>query len=203
MLEPDARSLLLDALRPPIGYKLDAAAGTTYSLDLVSLLTAPVAFAMFDRQHADGTAVADPIAMLQALREYSERITIFHQAGQVTVPPIDQRLIVYLEHAVYPIVPPVPDAIFHPKVWYLRFRDAETGEVSLRFLCLSRNLTPVGYVGPGNKVTATLGQSVQPGDVARLQVAFEGTPGADNLVILCNGAGQYAAGRRAMLAFDR
>jgi hypothetical protein len=62
----------------------------------------------------------------------------------------------------------------------------------------------VGYVGPGNKVTATLGQSVQPGDVARLQVAFfGGTPRADNLVILCNGAGQYAAGRRAMLAFDR
>jgi hypothetical protein len=59
------------------------------------------------------------------------------------------------------------------------------------------------HVGPGNKVTATLGQSVQPGDVARLQVAFEGTPRADNLVILCNGAGQYAAGRRAMLAFDR
>ena len=59
------------------------------------------------------------------------------------------------------------------------------------------------HVGPGNKVTATLGQSVQPGDVARLQVAFEGTPRTDNLVILCNGAGQYAAGRRAGLAFDR
>jgi hypothetical protein len=61
----------------------------------------------------------------------------------------------------------------------------------------------VGYVGPGNKVTATLGQSVRPGDVARLQVAFEGTPRSDNLVILCNGVGQYAAGRRALLAFDR
>jgi hypothetical protein len=41
MLEPDGRTLLLDALRPPLGYQLDAAAGTTYSLDLVSLLTAP------------------------------------------------------------------------------------------------------------------------------------------------------------------
>jgi hypothetical protein len=142
MLEPDGRSLLLDALRPPLGHQLDAAVGTTYSLDLVSLLTAPVAFAMFDRQRADGSAVADPVAMLQALREHSERITLFHGAGQVTVPPIDQRLIVYLEQAVYAVVPPNPKAIFHPKVWYLRYRDRETDAVSLRFLCLSRNLTP-------------------------------------------------------------
>ena len=61
----------------------------------------------------------------------------------------------------------------------------------------------VGYVGPGNKVTATLGQSVQPGDVARFQVPFDSTPRTDNRVILCNGAGQYAAGRRAVLVFDR
>ena len=61
----------------------------------------------------------------------------------------------------------------------------------------------VGYLGQVNKVTATGSQSVQPGDVARLQVAFSGTPGTDNLVILCNGAGQYAAGRRAALTFDR
>jgi len=142
MLEPDGRSLLLDALRPPLGHQLDAALGTTYSLDLVSLLTAPVAFAMFDRQRADGSTVTDPIAMLQALREHSERITLFHGAGQVTVPPIDQRLIVYLERAVYPVVPTKPNAIFHPKVWYLRYRDRETGDVSLRLLCLSRNLTP-------------------------------------------------------------
>ncbi len=142
MLEPDGRSLLLDALRPPLGHQLDAAVGTTYSLDLVSLLTAPVAFAMFDRQRADGSAVADPVAMLQALREHSQRITLFHGAGQVTVPPIDQRLMVYLEEAVYAVVPPSPKAIFHPKVWYLRYRDRETDAVSLRFLCLSRNLTP-------------------------------------------------------------
>jgi len=105
------------------------------------MLTAPVAFAMFDRQRADGSTALDPIAMLQALREHSGRITLFHQAGQVAVPPIDQRLIVYLEKAVYPVVPPKPAAIFHPKVWYLRYRDTGTGSTSLRFLCLSRNLT--------------------------------------------------------------
>ena len=142
MLEPDGRSLLLDALRPPAGHELDAAAGTTFSLDLVSLLTAPVAFAMFDRQRADGSPITDPIAMLQALRAHSERITLFHGAGQITAPPIDQRLIVYLEQSVYAVVPPNANAIFHPKVWFLRFRNTETDAISLRFLCLSRNLTP-------------------------------------------------------------
>lgn len=48
MLEPDTRELLLDALRPPDDCELVHAVGTTYSLDLQTLLFAPLAFAMFD-----------------------------------------------------------------------------------------------------------------------------------------------------------
>jgi hypothetical protein len=43
MLDPEGRHLLLDALRPPPGHELDVAVGTTYTLDLYALLTAPVA----------------------------------------------------------------------------------------------------------------------------------------------------------------
>lgn len=57
--------------------------------------------------------------------------------------------------------------------------------------------TGVPIMGTGRE------QSVGPGDVARLQVAFESTPRTDNLVVLCNGEGQYQAGRRATLTFDR
>ena len=64
-------------------------------------------------------------------------------------------------------------------------------------------LPMVGHPTQINGVTATLGQPVRPGDVARFQVAFDGTPRTDNRVVFCNGVGQYAAGRRAMLAFDR
>lgn len=140
MLEPDARHLLLDALRPPPGYTLDIAVGTTYSLDLLALMAVPVAFALFDRQGGDGSPVEDPIAMLQALREHADRISLFCQAGQIAVPPEFRSLLVYLEGSVHPVVPPRPEAIFHPKVWYLRFcRD--DGDVTYRLLCLSRNLT--------------------------------------------------------------
>lgn len=44
MLEPGERHLLADALRPPEGYQFDCAISTTFTLDLLTLLTMPVAF---------------------------------------------------------------------------------------------------------------------------------------------------------------
>jgi hypothetical protein len=141
MLDPEGRHLLLDALRPPAGHELDLAVGTTYTLDLYALLTAPVAFAMFDRDAEDGGPRLDPIAALQALRRYAGRITLFCQAGDIAVPRDFRSLVVYLEHSIFPVVPPNPDAIFHPKVWFIRYRQSDTGSVAFRLLCMSRNLT--------------------------------------------------------------
>ena len=39
VLEPNQRRLLLEALRPPVGYQLDRAIGTTYGLDLRTMST--------------------------------------------------------------------------------------------------------------------------------------------------------------------
>lgn len=70
MLEPQGRRHLMETLRPPPGYELDRAIGTTYSLDLLALLTAPLAFTIFDWE---GEGVADrrpprPLREPQALR---------------------------------------------------------------------------------------------------------------------------------------
>ncbi|HEX5164136.1 MAG TPA: hypothetical protein VFV93_01970, partial [Thermomicrobiales bacterium] len=124
-----------------MGYRLDLAVGTSYSLDLLALMTAPVAFALFDRQRGDGSLVDDPIATLQALREYATRISLFCQAGQISVPPEFRSLLVYLEGSIHPVIPPDPEAIFHPKVWYIRYRGEGDGTTVYRLLCLSRNLT--------------------------------------------------------------
>ena len=147
MLEPESRRLLLDALRPPVGYELDRAVGTTFTLDLISLLAAPLGFAMFDRESADGRLVCDPMALLQSVRRYADRIDIFCQAGKIAVPPQHRALLTYLESSVHEVRPRRhPDAIFHPKVWAIRYRrtgeppQAE-GHVIYRILCLSRNLT--------------------------------------------------------------
>lgn len=86
MLEPQKRRLLMEALRPPGGYSLSCAVATTFSLDLLALITAPLAFALYDQEDGDGRPVLDPLRLLDSLREYADRIAIFCQAGQTSVP---------------------------------------------------------------------------------------------------------------------
>ena len=141
MLNPHSRRHLIDALRPPAGYKLDYAIGTTYSLDLIALLTAPLAFTFFDWE-ADGTRglpTADPLALLEALRRHADRITIFCDAGRIAIPSDSQQMFAYLECSVIEARAPRGGA-FHPKVWVLRFTGTD-GTIAYRVLCLSRNLT--------------------------------------------------------------
>ena len=97
MLEPRARRLLLDALRPPDGYALDHTVGTTYSLDLLALLVAPLAFSLFEADESDDTSRIDPLALLAAVRQHAGRITLFCEAGRIAVPARHQPLFGYLD----------------------------------------------------------------------------------------------------------
>jgi len=142
MLEPNDRRHVLEILRPPEGYSLDCAIGTTYSLDLLALMTVPLAFLSFDWDHSDGRPTADPLAILESLRRNSERLHIFCQSGRIAVPTVSPLLMTYLEQIVVPVRAPHPMGVFHPKVWALRFAPAAAEDpVRYRFLCLSRNLT--------------------------------------------------------------
>ena len=72
MLAPDHRKTLIDSLRPPSGFRLDAAVGTTYSLNLTTLLVVPAAYALFDtgRMNEDEDPAArdvTPIGLRPAL----------------------------------------------------------------------------------------------------------------------------------------
>lgn len=140
MLRPDTRNLLLETLRPPPGYSLDHAVGTTFALDLLALLTAPLAFTFFDWEDEEGRPTADPLALLEALRRHASRISLFCQAGEIAVPPPDKPLLSYLEESVVEVRAPRKGGLFHPKVWALRFM-SEGEPVLYRVLCLSRNLT--------------------------------------------------------------
>lgn len=140
MLRPDDRTHLLELLRPPAGYRFDRAVGTTFSLDLLSALTVPLSFALFDWEEEDGRPSSDPMAMLEALSRYGERFDLFCQAGQIYLPRLYPPLITFLEHTVHEVHAPKEHGVFHPKVWALRFLST-AGEVVYRVLCLSRNLT--------------------------------------------------------------
>jgi hypothetical protein len=140
MLEPRVRRHLMEALRPPLGYELDRAVGTTYSLDLLALLTAPLAFTIFEAESEDGRTASDPLTLLETMRRYAGRLSIFCQAGRISVPKSRQLLFGYLEDSVFEVTAPKEHGAFHPKVWALRFT-APKMPVCYRLLCLSRNLT--------------------------------------------------------------
>ncbi len=142
MLRPLERRHLLEALRPPAGYDLERAIGTTYSLDLMTLLTVPLAFALFDWEDEGGKPTADPLAILEAIRRYADRVHIFCQAGGISVPKGNRILLNNLEDIVHEVTAPRKNGVFHPKIWVLRFLSPDSsGPVMYRVLCLSRNLT--------------------------------------------------------------
>lgn len=148
MLHPNDRQLLHTFLRPPLGdadsesvYQLDWAIGTTYSLDLMTLLGVPLACTMPVVEDRSGKFIRDPLALLKALRECADRICLFCQAGKINVPDRYPPLIQMLEETVVPTRSP-RGGNFHPKIWVLRFSDpAGQQPVKFRFLCLTRNLT--------------------------------------------------------------
>lgn len=143
MLSPYDRTNLVDALKPPAGFVLDAAVGTSYTLDLEALLTAPVAFALYDalaeREERESERAVEPVALLEAVRRHADAITLFCQAGAIAVPARGRSVLAWLEDVVVECAPPA-SRIFHPKVWVMRFVDPN-GTKALRVLCLSRNLT--------------------------------------------------------------
>ena len=140
MLAPNDRTLLLEALRPPPGLRLDLAVSTTYSLDLMALLVVPLAFTFFDWEGEDGQPTRDPNALLEAIRRHVDRIHVFCQAGQISVPNTYRMLFSYLESSVHEVRTDKQDGVFHPKVWMLRYA-ADDESPQYRLLCASRNLT--------------------------------------------------------------
>ena len=139
ILEPRDRVLLTNALRPPDGHELDFAVGTTYSLDLLTLLTMPLSFAWFDRSGDRPGDAAESVEVLGGLQKYAKRICIYCQTSRIAWPRQRYPHLAFLEETVAECVAPNGGA-FHPKVWVLRFV-AEDGHLVYRMLCLSRNLT--------------------------------------------------------------
>ncbi|WP_297080819.1 hypothetical protein [uncultured Demequina sp.] len=140
-LTPETRVLLTDALRPPAGMGVDVAVGTTYSMDLTAMLLAPLSFALEDRIAGSDLDAADPVRLLEAVRRYADRTTVFCQAGGIHVPPNYRSILLFVEESVREVVAPRDGAIFHPKVWVLRFADESRSSFLHRVVVLSRNIT--------------------------------------------------------------
>lgn len=139
MLDPDNRSLLSEQVLPPHGYVFTDAVICTYSLDLTALGGVPLALLQSDPL-ALGDAAGARLEALKAVREMAVRLSVFCQAGAIHVPEEWRDAFLWLESSVVQVKPLTTRAVFHPKVWLLRFAN-EAGSVHYRLLVLSRNLT--------------------------------------------------------------
>jgi hypothetical protein len=138
MLSPEERSLFVNAIRPPDGYQFDRGVGTTFTLDLLTLLVTPLSLALYDCADIDD-ALQDPLALLEGLRRYADRLSIFCQSGFISVPRSEHYLYRYLEDIIVEVQAP-KGGVFHPKVWLLRYISNDS-PIIYRLLNLSRNLT--------------------------------------------------------------
>lgn len=141
MLNPDTAIVLSEALRAPHGFEIDSAVVTTYSLDLTAMLVAPMTFAFGDVADAGAMESGDPVQILDAVKRHIDRTTVFCQAAAIHVPATHSRIHTFLEDSIFQVEPPHKDALFHPKLWVLRFKRANDAALHHRVVIASRNLT--------------------------------------------------------------
>jgi len=117
----------------------DEAIATTFSMDPALLLEAPVYLALMA---ADGQTDPDPLSMLEAIRRYSKRITVYVQQGRIQVPRVAKPnpLFGLLEEMVVEVTAH-GGGVFHPKVWAIRFVSPDQKSSMYRLVVLTRNMT--------------------------------------------------------------
>lgn len=135
MLAPAERRLLTELLVPPTPeHRLDHALATTFTLDLTALLPLLLGFA-----GNDASAQSDQMTLLQCIRDYTDRLDVFCQAGSIAAPTQHSGLLEFLGPVIHQVGAP-KGGLFHPKLWLLRFA-SETDDERVRLICGSRNIT--------------------------------------------------------------
>lgn len=151
MFLPANRSEWTSLVRPPEGYRLDCAMGTSFGLDFTALTA--LLLAMLD-QPAGEAAWEQHARQLQAITTLDERVRVFVNRGQIhaDIRP-SNRVFALLDRIVDDV--PLENVSFHPKVWVLKYlprrpvdlevpaakRTLPEADAVYRLLCTSRNLT--------------------------------------------------------------
>jgi hypothetical protein len=134
---------LLEALRPPPGWRTDRALISTYSADPAVLIAVLLALAGREDETASGTR----IGLARAFLELRGRVTIVLQRGRLTAPRRGRRVLRLLDRFVHEMPwneGPSDEGAgrsWHAKCAVARFV-AEDGEAMWRMHVGSRNLTP-------------------------------------------------------------
>ena len=146
MLNPEVNRInYSEAIIPPVGYELESAICTTYSLDFEALIAITMALGFsIDTPQKEKENKA---LMFKALRDISEKLIIYCEAGQIKMPNIPNSMYILLEKMIVPVSLDLKNGTypaFHPKTWFLEYKEKNSGEKGkrkYRFFILSRNLT--------------------------------------------------------------
>ena len=128
-----------DLLATP-GYDVDFAVGTTYSLDLKSMLIVPYSLGMFG--DLSGQVRQSPMFLLESIRRSSKHFVIFCQRGGIHVPPESQSYYPLLEDSIVEMQDKSsPMSNFHPKLWLIReYNRQNRDDIQLKVVIMSKNL---------------------------------------------------------------
>jgi hypothetical protein len=148
---------LTDLLRPPPGYRLDAALLTTFGLSFEGLLASLLA--MHDVEEAGDQT--DTIGRVIAATRTADTVRVLVHDGTITAPlkTLPPALASLLEPIVVPVRP--AEGVFHPKLWLLRFAreykavTTDDPEWVLRVVIGSRNLNASANLELGLSLTGT------------------------------------------------
>lgn len=129
-----------EILMPPVHYHLQKAIATTYSLDLFTLLSIPVAL-FYSKSPGDRNTKTDSIEILDAIQKTEDIVSVFCQKGKIKIPEDYNHLFAFLENSVNEINTDEVRSSFHPKVWILRYEHNDKKAIIYKIIVLSRNLT--------------------------------------------------------------
>lgn len=152
MFLPGSRNEWTSIVRPPEGYRIDGAIGTTYGLDFTALTA--ILLASLD-QVTDRARWEDHAHLLQAITRLEERVRVVVHRGQIhaDIRP-SNKIFALFDRMVCEAKSTKGN--FHPKVWIVKYspcrpidteerRNKKTGRTTrdaiYRLLCTSRNLT--------------------------------------------------------------
>ncbi len=137
------RQSMVDMIRPPSGFRLASAIGTTFSADFVALTSIMLAFVDADGEDGDFSSVPK---QLFAVTRLSERMQLFLNRSNLHLNGISpaNRIFAIYDRMITEVQFNVGS--FHPKVWILKYSTKKTvsnvgSDDRYRVLCSSRNVT--------------------------------------------------------------
>jgi len=127
-----------DLLKPPEGWRTDCALLSTYSADLIVVVTSLLALTGCDLDNRRGSRV-ELVKAIEALRG---RVRVLAQCGRVVIPSAPRPILKLLDHFVKTLELDENISSWHPKAALIRYQNVEeASETQWRIWLGSLNLT--------------------------------------------------------------